>query len=85
MISDKHKDTTFSSPLNHYQYACRWNASLSSEPSEKQKGFVGHSRHQKGICQLFNRNAFRCAQVVSALRYSLNQFRFSGAHDLRFS
>ena len=23
MISDKHKDATFSSPLNHYQYACR--------------------------------------------------------------
>ena len=37
MISDKHKDTTFSSPLNHYQYACRWNASLSSELSEKNR------------------------------------------------
>ena len=24
---------------------------------KRQKGFVGHSRHQKGICQLFNRNA----------------------------
>ena len=37
MISDKHKDTTFSTPFFHYQYACRWNASLSSEPSEKNR------------------------------------------------
>ena len=37
MISDKHKDTTFSSPLNHYQYACR--KALSAIPGIK-KAFV---------------------------------------------
>ena len=37
MISYKHKDTTFSSPLNHYQYACR--RALSAIPGIK-KAFV---------------------------------------------
>ena len=37
MISDKHKDTTSSSPLNHYQYACR--RALSAIPGIK-KAFV---------------------------------------------
>ena len=37
MISDKHKDTTFSSLLNHYQHACR--RALSAIPDIK-KAFV---------------------------------------------